>query len=78
VSCPKNGDVPKSPLPPIGSPAAIGKHDFNFSNRHWFMSGAVGTSLLVTPAKKWRMHMTSFIPALLIFAGIISFGAAGS
>jgi hypothetical protein len=31
VSCPKNGDVPKSPLPLIGSPAAIGKHNFNLT-----------------------------------------------
>jgi hypothetical protein len=29
VSCPKNGDVPKSPLPPIGSAGAIGRHDLN-------------------------------------------------
>jgi small subunit ribosomal protein S21 len=28
VSCPKNGDVPKSSLLPIGSPGAIGRHDF--------------------------------------------------
>jgi len=26
---PKNGDVPKSPLLPIGSPAAIGGHNSN-------------------------------------------------
>jgi hypothetical protein len=26
---PKNGDVPKSPLPLIGSPGAIGRHDFD-------------------------------------------------
>ena len=36
---PKNGDVPKSPLLPIGSPGAIGRHNsthngFCFASRH--------------------------------------------
>jgi hypothetical protein len=26
---PQNGDIPKSPLPPIGSVGAVGGHDFN-------------------------------------------------
>src|SRR5438045_2491413 len=40
VSCLKNGDLPKSPLPPIGSPCAIGRHDFNSESRLVRVSGA--------------------------------------
>ena len=29
---PKNGDVPKSPLLPIGSPGAIGRHNSTHNN----------------------------------------------
>jgi hypothetical protein len=28
-SCPKNGDIPKSPLPKKWQPGAVGRRDFN-------------------------------------------------
>jgi hypothetical protein len=31
--CPKNGDVPKSPLISIGSPGAVGRHEITPKRR---------------------------------------------
>jgi hypothetical protein len=39
-SCPKIGDVPKSPVPHIGSPGAVGQHN-DTSNRVWLATGAM-------------------------------------
>jgi hypothetical protein len=53
---PKNGDVPKSPLPLIGSPGAIGRHDFDLENRRWLrIVGAVGTHNLHVRALSARL-----------------------
>ena len=37
-SCPKIGDVPKSPVPHIGSPGAVGRHNDASNQRVWFAS----------------------------------------
>jgi hypothetical protein len=41
-SCSKNGDVPKSPLLPIGSRVPIGGHDFRYRHRQVSASAKVG------------------------------------
>ncbi len=44
VSCPKNGDVPKSPLYPIGSLGAVGRHNnLNLDDR---FADAVGVRII--------------------------------
>ena len=51
---PKNGDVPKSPLPLVGSLDAVGRREILLKNRPWFISRIPPALAFLHIRARWR------------------------
>ena len=80
MSCPKNGDAPKSPLPPIGSPGAVGRLIFS-TILLIETAEAAGVRLLSASSTGDYMNRREFIVGLtvtLLSTGDLAFSPNGT